>query len=134
MVSFMVPGPPVAKGRPRFTTAGGKVRTYTPEKTAAYEDLVKLAYMQVGVKLTGPIAAEITAYFAIPKSTSKKMRQKMISGEVRPTKKPDLDNIVKSVLDALNGIAFDDDSQVCSLVVDKLYSEDPRVEVDLEEI
>ena len=131
-VRFEIPGPPVAKGRPRFRAAGGKVRTYTPEKTAEYENLVKLSYMeQVNIKLTGQIAATIYAYFPIPKSESRKRHKLMADGEITHTKRPDADNIAKTVLDALNGIAFDDDSQIWRLIVYKRYSEEPRVNVVL---
>ena len=131
-VDFEIPGSPVAKGRPRFSTARGTVRTYTPEKTAEYENLVKLSYMeQVNIKLTGQIAAVIYAYFPIPKSESKKRHKLMADGEIMHTKRPDADNIAKTVLDALNGIAFDDDSQVWKLIVYKRYSDEPRVDVVL---
>lgn len=131
-IDFEIPGPPVAKGRPRFRAAGGKVHTYTPEKTAEYENLVKLSYMdQVGAKLTGQIAAILYVYFPIPKAESKKRHKLMADGEIMHTKRPDADNIAKTVLDALNGIAFDDDSQVWKLLVYKQYSETPRINVVL---
>lgn len=57
--------------------------------------------------------------------------QQMLSGELLPTKKPDIDNITKCVLDALNGIAYHDDSQIVRLTVEKFYAQQPRVEVDI---
>ena len=133
IISFTVPGEPKAKARPRMTTTG---IAYTPKKTVEYENWVRECYFieQKGKKLEGQIKAEIAAYFTIPKSTSKKKRKKMTNYLIRPTKKPDTDNIAKIVLDSLNKIAFDDDKQVIDLRVLKFYSENPRVEVTLDEI
>jgi Holliday junction resolvase RusA-like endonuclease len=69
----------------------------------------------------------------MPASASKKKQQSMLHGGIRPTKKPDCDNIAKAVLDALNGIAYYDDSQVVTVTVEKLYSDTPRVEVEITE-
>ncbi|MDL2205342.1 RusA family crossover junction endodeoxyribonuclease [Eubacteriales bacterium OttesenSCG-928-N13] len=136
VVKFTVPGSPVGKGRPRFSTQGQYVRTYTPEKTASYENLVKLEYQrqcgQCGM-LEGAIRATITAVFPIPKSASKKLRLRMAQGS-RHTKKCDADNIAKAILDALNNIAYADDSAISDLQVYKRYGEHPGVEVILEEV
>ena len=83
--------------------------------------------------LTGQIKADIKAYYPIPKSTSKKQHQAMLDGQIRPTKKPDWDNIGKIICDALNGIAYKDDSAIVEAMVEKYYSDEPRVEVLLEE-
>lgn len=136
-VSFTVPGAPCSKQRPKFSRRGNFVKTYTPEQTANYETLVKLSYCKDGeyLKLEGAIGAEINLYFPIPKSASKKKHAQMLSGEIRPVTVPkDIDNCVKSVLDALNGIAYDDDRQVVDLVAYKWYSENPRAEVVLTEL
>ena len=91
--------------------------------------------MQAGCeKLSGAIKAEIKVFMQIPKSESMKKKAAMMAGQIRPTKKPDADNCAKSVLDALNKIAFDDDSQIVELHVNKYYSENPRVTITLEEI
>lgn len=129
-MKFIIPGEPVAKGRPRL----GKFGTYTPTKTVNYENLVKLYYTSSGGKKhEGMLYMKITAYFSIPKSTSKKKHAEMIDGNIRPTKKPDIDNIVKIIGDALNGIAYDDDSSVVSVNAEKYYSDEPRVEVEITE-
>lgn len=135
MIEFTILGEPKAKQRPRHTKKGF---TYTPKQTVNYENYVKLCYQQSKEengfeKLDGMIRAIITCYFSIPKSFSKKKREKAIQEKIRPTKKPDLDNIAKSILDSLNDIAFDDDKQVVTLLVNKFYSENPRVEVILQE-
>ena len=131
--TFEIVGEPQGKGRPRFSTRGGFVKTYTPEKTASYENFVKVCYLNKykGQKLDGDIIAEITAYFSIPKSFSKKKRSEAIEGKIMPTKKPDTDNIAKTILDSLNGIAFEDDKQVVALLVKKIYGEEAKVVVSL---
>lgn len=133
IISFTVPGEPKAKARPRMTTTG---MAYTPKKTVEYENWVKQCYLieQKGKKLEGQIKAEIAAYFTIPKSTSKKKRKEMTNYLIRPTKKPDSDNVAKVILDSLNGLAYDDDKQIIDLRIMKFYGEDPRVEVTLNEI
>ena len=131
--TFDIVGEPQGKGRPRFSTRGGFVKTYTPDKTASYENFVKLCYLNKykGKKLDGEIIAEIIAYFSIPKSFSKKKISEAIEGKIKPTKKPDTDNIAKTILDSLNGIAFEDDKQVVALLVKKLYGEEAKVVVVL---
>lgn len=134
-IKFIVPGTPQSKGRPRFVNRGKFVSTYTPKETVVFENMVKLAYMQVGgMKLQGAIKAEVKAYFPIPKSASKKKQKAMAEGEIKPiTVLKDADNVCKAVLDALNSVAYDDDRQVVELHGYKLYSDEPRTEVVLEE-
>jgi Holliday junction resolvase RusA-like endonuclease len=139
MIQFTVYGTPVGKGRPKFSTFNGHATAYTPQKTVNYENLVKLSVQQQqkGLKPFDkdvPLQADIIAYFPIPKSTSMKRRKMMLEGKIRHTKKCDADNLAKSILDALNGIAFYDDSQVCELSVSKLYSDNPRAEITIREI
>ncbi len=132
MIKLTIPGEPVAKGRPRVTRYG----TYTPEKTKNYETLVKeLYFMEHGqTLLEGELSIDIKAYFRIPKSASKKRKRLMASGDMRPVKRPDWDNVGKIVTDALNGVAYDDDSQIVSATVEKYYSEEPRTEIKIERI
>ena len=131
---FIVYGEPVAKSRPRFTKFG---RTYTPEKTVNYENLIRIEYKQQcrGVFFNENILRmSVKAYLGIPKSTSKKLRAEMEAMLHRPTKKPDVDNILKVVADALNEVAYHDDKQIVSASIEKYYSEQPRIEVLIEEI
>ncbi len=130
-VSFTVPGKPQAKARPRSTRSG---IVYTPKNTVLYENLVRTSFVEKYpefVPETGYVEAEITAYFPIPKSKSKRIRILMEKWFIRPKTKPDVDNITKSILDSLNEIAFRDDSQVTDLTIRKRYSEQPRVDVTL---
>ena len=129
-VEFTVPGKPVGKGRPRFVRATGQ--TYSPDATVVYENWVKECWTNGNFpKLVGPVNAKISAYFPIPKSGSKKKKAEMASGFIGYTGKPDTDNLAKAVLDSLNGLAYDDDSQVTLLVISKAYGEDPRCVVQL---
>lgn len=132
-ISFIIPGNPKGKGRPRMTRSG---HTYTPKDTAQYENLVKLAFEaakpQRFIPFEGPVKAIIEAGYEIPKSWSKKKRELALEGIEEPTKKPDLDNIAKSILDSLNGIAYRDDSQVTKLEIRKRYTLNPAVQVIIE--
>ena len=131
-VSFTIPGTPIAKGRPKFASRGKYVQAYTPEKTLNYENLVKVSYP--GGKLSGAIEATIYLFFPIPKSTSKKKAEDMRNLRTLHTKKPDADNCIKAILDALNNIAYDDDSQIAMVRAYKFYSDEPKADVVLAEI
>lgn len=136
-VRFSIPGNPFGKQRPRFAKKGGFVKPYTPEKTEVYENLVKWYYQkEVGFMFPDDsmIDIEIIAFYEIPKSTSKKKRQLMLDKKLRPTKKPDWDNVGKIICDSLNKIAYRDDAMVVDAIVRKFYSEQPRVEVTMREI
>jgi Holliday junction resolvase RusA-like endonuclease len=137
---FKVPGKPVGKGRPRFVTKGkgGKPlpypKTYTPKTTKEYEHKVIKAFLQAAGRkllLRCPVHIDIVAHYYIPQSASKIDRAAMLNGKLLPTKKPDLDNVAKIILDALNGIAWQDDSQVCELTKRKRFGDPPRVWVRL---
>lgn len=136
-VTFTVPGKPFGKQRPKFSSAGKYIKTYTPSETVNYENLVKLMYQhEIGRMLfekDTPLKVIIIACYEIPKSSSKKQAERMRKGELRPTKKPDTDNIAKIICDSLNGIAWHDDAQVVNLRVSKWYSDTPQVEVTIEE-
>ena len=130
-MNFTVQGNPCAKGRPRFARRGNYVSAYTDEKTVNYENLVKYSFIESqGEEMFGALEVHINAYFPIPKSLSEKKKKLLLYH----TKKPDCDNIAKIILDGLNGLAFHDDNQVCSLHVIKQYSEYPRVEINICEV
>jgi Holliday junction resolvase RusA-like endonuclease len=131
-VTFTVDGNPVAKGRPRFAKRGKFVQTYTPQKTKDYEELVKesaLRAMGSNELLETPIKVFIHIRMPIPTSFSKKKHQDCLDQLIRPTKKPDWDNIAKAVTDALNGIVYVDDCQIVDAHVTKRYSEYAGVDV-----
>ena len=138
MIHFRYNGEPVGKGRPRVTARGGKfAHAYTPKKTKDYEDAIRFEFissncepMPVFDKDT-PLVAVMTFAFAVPKSYSKKDREACLKGEKAHTKKPDTDNCVKSVLDALEGAAFESDASVTWIYAEKIYAEEPYVEVSI---
>lgn len=128
-MTYKIPGEPKGKARPIVT----KGHAYTPQATKNYETIVALRYRLSGGKMfDGPVSVHILAEFGIPKSASKAGRQAMLDGVIKPTKKPDADNIAKIILDALNKVAFKDDSAVVQFDVTKIYSSSPGVTVTVE--
>lgn len=131
---FEVPGKVIGKGRPRLNTYTGIV--YTPTKTKDYETLVEeyflLKYPRFKV-LESRLKVSIIAYFAIPKSTKKSDINEMLENNISPTKKPDIDNIVKIVLDSMNRFAFKDDIQITKLDVEKRYGLEEKIYIKIEE-
>lgn len=133
MRSFIIFGQPVAKGRPKVTKWG----TYTPEKTVNYENLVKMSYIEAYKNeklLEGDLEVTINFYFSMPKSTSKKMKERMLNHEIMHNKRPDIDNCIKSITDALNKIAYKDDNQIVKIKASKYYSDEPRTIVFIKKI
>lgn len=131
---FEMIGEIVGKARPRMNTRTG--RAYTPTNTKMYEYALRQWFIreypyfkpiETRVKVT------IIAYFDIPKSTSRKKEAEMLSESISPTKKPDVDNIVKIILDAMNKFAFKDDTQVTKLEIEKKYAKSPKIYIKIEE-
>ena len=129
---FTVDGKPVGKGRPKFTSKGGFTRAYTPKSTSDYETKVAEAYRaKYGNSMADTdtsLCVSIRAVFPIPQSMRKAEREKAIQDEIKPLKKPDLDNIVKIVLDGLNGVAYEDDVCVTTVLASKCYTSDKNCE------
>ena len=136
MITYIVYGEPVGKGRPRFVRRGNFTQTYTPQKTKTYEDEIRMmAKAAIGSSepLETPVTVAIYIRVGIPASFSKQKRKDALEGILKPTKKPDLDNIAKCFLDAMNKIIYLDDKQVVNLHVTKVYAETPAVEVMVKE-
>lgn len=132
-VTFAVYGEPQGKGRPRFTRQG---RTYTPKKTASYEDEIRLmakAAMGASEPLETPMAVYCYVTLPVPQSYTKNRSEACLSGLERPMKKPDIDNVAKAFLDGMNGIVYQDDKQVVSLHVTKVYGTTPSVNILVKE-
>ncbi|QFY42969.1 RusA family crossover junction endodeoxyribonuclease [Candidatus Methylospira mobilis] len=148
-IAFTVPGEPTAKGRARSTKSG---RHYTPDKTARYENLVKIIASQAmsdafpftvsGVDefshkndierlFTGAVILTFRAFFSVPESWSAKKKKSCLLGEIYPTKKPDIDNIEKALLDGMNGVVWRDDVQVVDVIKSKRFGSPARVEVEV---
>lgn len=131
---FEVPGKITGKGRPRVNSYTGIV--YTPTKTKDYESLIEQYFLLKYPRfkqIEQRTKVSIIAYFDIPKSTKKSDIEGMLNNEISPTKKPDIDNIVKIVLDAMNKFAFKDDTQITKLEVEKKYSNEEKIVVKIEE-
>ncbi len=129
-IRFFVPGKPQGKGRPRAVARGKFVRMYTPEKTAGYESTVALAASQAmagRAPIEGPVVANLFIALPIPASWSKKKQAQAAADELLPTTKPDSDNVVKAVFDAINGIVWNDDTQVVDHAAKKRYRARPGV-------
>lgn len=128
-MKFEVLGKIKGKARPRL----GKYSTYTPTDTINYENLVKISYLNAkGINLHDkPIKMKIEAIFEPNKSISKKRRIELIKQAV--IKKPDFDNIGKIVADALNKIAYNDDSQICEFEIIKKYGEQEKLIIEVKE-
>jgi Holliday junction resolvase RusA-like endonuclease len=128
----MVEGNPVGKGRPKFARRGNFVSTYTPTKTRDYETLIKEAAQKAMGStelLETPVTVAIYITVPIPQSYSKKRIEACLKGSERPIKKPDIDNIAKCFLDAMNEIVYKDDTQVLTLHITKVYGTIGMVEV-----
>ena len=136
-ISFIVPGNPQGKARPRVCRINGKSITYTPKKTVEYEKLIRASYSSVSkVKFekNTPLEIDILAFFSLPKSSTKKFKNDAVIGRFLPCKKPDCDNIIKVIFDALNGVAYYDDSQICKVYFEKRYDDNPCVHVEIKDV
>lgn len=126
-VEFTVEGDPVPQGRPRFFRRGSSVGVYDPPKSKAWKKLVADTAIAHGCKpLDGPLKVTLMFYLNVPKSVK--------DGQPH-TKRPDVDNLGKGALDALTGICWHDDSQICLLVIEKAYAvcESTGVSVEIKE-
>ncbi|WBY48128.1 RusA family crossover junction endodeoxyribonuclease [Latilactobacillus curvatus] len=132
-MKLVIVGEPVAAGRPRFSSRGGFVKAYDPKKSRDYKALIKQCFAkQIGSKpLTGPLEVTIRIYRPIQKSISQKERARRLLNKVKPTVKPDVDNYIKIALDGLNGLAWVDDNQIIKITAIKYYSDEPKMEVEV---
>lgn len=131
-VAFDIPGEAVPWARPR--AAKNARHFFTKPEVTNYKALVKMKAQQAmgtSPPMEGAVAVTIQVFRSIPETFSGKKRKLAIEGVIRPTTKPDLDNVIKGIFDALNKLAFKDDNQVCQLVTAKFYDERPRVEVEI---
>ena len=163
-VSFTVQGPPQGKARPRVCRINGKSVTYMPRKTVKYERLIRARFVTELDKLHTEFSAgkdneilrffneknqtlqrpyfekdialemKILALFPMPKNVSKRVKKSMLDGDILPTKKPDCDNVIKVICDALNGVAYADDKQICKIHFEKKYTQNPCVMVEIKDI
>ncbi|WP_353990066.1 RusA family crossover junction endodeoxyribonuclease [Pediococcus argentinicus] len=136
MIKIVIPGEPVPQGRPRFVSRGKFVQTYDPKKSKDYKkmvaNIVKEQYQSKPTKKA--VHVELNVYRPIQKSITKKIRDLRLSGADRPIVKGDIDNYFKAVTDACTGLIWADDAQIVSTKSNKWYSDNPRVELFVEEI
>lgn len=132
-INFSVPGEPFAKQRPRAARKGSFITIYTPRETKNYEKKVEIEYNKIyrGQQLPGPLTVKVEGIFSVPSSASKKKQLEMLEGNIPHIKKPDCDNMAKVCLDALNGIAYSDDSIIDNLIISKKYGEKPMVRITI---
>mgnify|MGYP004666351575 CR=1 FL=1 len=138
-VTFRVPGKPHGKARAKTVRnrSTGNSHSYTPESDLLYENYIKNQFLNHAkgfyLERGKPVSLSIIARFLPPKSTSKKRQLDMLEGREMPLKKPDMDNIVKVVADALNGVAYHDDTQIAMVVAMKVYSAVEGLDITVEE-
>lgn len=137
-LTFNIDGEPVPKGRPKFSTRGGYAKAYTPKKTAEYEKKVADTFRECfpehkPIPRDVPLVVNVVVTKAIPKSFTKAQRKAVEEMKLFPTKKPDADNYLKAILDALNGVAWEDDAQIIIANVGKFYGEKPQASVVIRE-
>lgn len=130
-ITFFVPGKPRGKGRPRFSNG----RAYTDEQTRAYEYQIAANYRRIAGKFRFSddvfLKVRVRQLMPVPKNASKAKRSAMLEGCIYPSAKPDLDNVIKAVLDALNGVAYKDDARVVGIYSQKVYGDNPGVLVEI---
>jgi len=135
-IVFDVPLEPKSKGRPRFSRHGKFTKVYTDQATLDYETAIQVcAGKAMGSQkpLETPLSVFLYIRLPIPLSYSKKRTEACLSGSERPAKKPDIDNVAKAFLDAMNGTVYLDDTQVVELNIKKVYSAVAGVDVAIME-
>lgn len=127
----------MGKQRARTVVQGGRVHSYTPPRTRDYEADIARAFQAVNRwrdPASGPVRISVKAVMPIPASWPRYKRVAAADGRIVPQTKPDADNVLKSVLDALNGAAYRDDKQVIACGITKIYGICPRLEIEIEEV
>jgi Holliday junction resolvase RusA-like endonuclease len=139
LIKFTYHGEAVGKGRPRYSKRGDYVHTYTPKKTKDFEDAIRFEFMASNCEAMPvydrekSLQANVLIGVSVPKSYPKYKQALCRCRMIAPTKKPDIDNILKSIMDALNGYAFAYDVQIVKVVAEKVYADAPFVEVEIDE-
>lgn len=133
--TFDIPVQAVPKGRPRVAKTKSGVRAFTPDKTRKFESYIKgWLNLRVTKPLETPLRMDMKFFFPVPKSYTIRDRNAALSGMKKFTKKPDLDNLEKAILDAAEGVLFLNDSQVCQKFSSKAYDVTPSIYIEVFEI
>jgi len=125
-LKFTLPIVPTAQARPKVAVRGKFAQAYKTKDQQANERTLEACLLphKPDKPLSGPLVLSFTAALPIPKSAGKKMREAMLTGEEAPTKRPDIDNVCKQLLDSMTRLQFwHDDVQIVSLQADKIYAE-----------
>lgn len=134
-MKHVIIGKPQAQERPRFAYVQGKARVYDPQKSRDAKQKIRDHFAGKGIiPSEKPLRVIIDIYVPIPKSYTKKQREAIASGILKPTKKPDVSNYVKLIEDGCNGILYRDDAQIIDLRAKKHYSDTPRIEIEIAEL
>ena len=132
LVRFTIPGPAQGKGRPRFSRKSGAA--FTPAKTRNHEAFVKMLAVQAmqddynGITYVPrapfdtPVALIVQIFCTIPPSWNKAKREAAKANVIRPGK-PDIDNVIKSIGDAMNGVVYTDDSLIYRVEATKMFAD-----------
>lgn len=134
MPTIRIPGPPIAKKRPRFARRGNFVTTYNPQETEESMFLWEVRQQYNGEPSPNPIALNVQFLMPIPRSASRKKAMQMEAGQIQHTKKPDIDNCLKFIKDVCNGTIWRDDAQIVSVQAEKYYSDSPQTIIHWEEL
>lgn len=124
---------PQPKERPRATVVAGRAKIYTPMTTEEYEKRIRAAWVRAYGDKPEEGALQVRIHFGmpIPMSATKANKKKMLLKQEFPKKRPDLDNLIKAVLDGLNGVAYKDDCQIVTILARKFYASVPYVKVKI---
>jgi Holliday junction resolvase RusA-like endonuclease len=135
---IVVPGNPTGKARARTVKAGNKFISFTPKNTRCYEATIRQffsALYPAAALLEGPLYITTNIYLQLPKSRDKKKdKEKIDADKLRCPCRPDIDNCLKSFKDALEGLAYRNDSQFVIVHAEKWYSRRPRAEIEVGEV
>lgn len=131
MISLELFGDPVPQKRPRFARTQNHVKVYDEQKRIKEGYRWQLKSQLPSEPIKTALSVDIIFFMPVPKSTSGIKKRQMINGVIGHTKKPDIDNLMKFVLDCLNELAFGDDSQICEIRAKKIYAEKPRTLIRL---
>jgi len=136
VIRFTIPITPKAQARDKIAVIGGKARSYTSkEQRLAADKLLSLLMLHKPPEmLLGAINLQVKVYMPIPKSKPRKWRESALRGEVRPTTKPDVSNMIKHLEDVMSGVYFHDDKQIVDLAISKYYDETPHWEIEITEV
>lgn len=137
MIKLIILGEPVAQHRPRITTAGKFPRMYKTASDTNYREKLYWEAKQLKMKpipRPTPICVDLKVFRAIPKSLSQSKRLLAAEGVILPTTKPDIDNYVKQVFDAFNGLIWEDDAQIVTVHARKFYGEIPHLDIEIDTI